>query len=106
LDDNNSTDIIIFHTGYPSREDLFPIIESSHRHIEFVNVDHIFYTFSPGFEPHIKDPTWSQKGKWHYHHMCYFWFKHVFELKIMQRYKYMMRLDDDSQILGKFKLYC
>jgi len=105
LDDNSSTDIIIFHTGYPFRTDLFSIIEGTRRQIEFVNIDHIFYKFSPGFDPHIRDPTWTQKGKWNYHHMCYFWFKQVFELKIMQRYQYMMRLDDDSQILGNFKLY-
>jgi len=98
--DNYSTDIIIFHTGYPSRGELIPIIEGSRREIIFANVDHVFYKFSPGFDPHIRDPTWSQRGKWHYHHMCYFWFKNVFELKIMQRYRYMMRLDDDSQILG------
>jgi hypothetical protein len=105
LDDNSSTDIIIFHTGYPFRTDLFSIIEGTRRQIEFVNIDQIFYKFSPGFDPHIRDPTWTQKGKWNYHHMCYFWFKQVFELKIMQRYQYMMRLDDDSQILGNFKLY-
>jgi hypothetical protein len=75
-------------------------MEATRRQVEFVNIDHVFYRFSPGFDPHIKDPTWTQKGKWNYHHMCYFWFKLVFELKIMREYKYMMRLDDDSQILG------
>ncbi len=103
LDDNCSTDVIIFHTGYPFRADLLPIIEGSRRQVEFVNIDHIFYKFSPGFNPHIKDPHWSQKGKWNYHHMCYFWFKQVFQLKIIQRYRYMMRLDDDSQIQGQFQ---
>ncbi len=105
LNDSYSTDIIIFHTGYPFREDLIRIIEGSRREVLFVNVDQIFYKFSPGFDPHATDPTWSQKGKWNYHQMCYFWFKHVFQLKIMQRYQYMMRLDDDSQILGNFKQY-
>ncbi len=103
--DNNSSDVIIFHTGYPFRADLLPIIEGSRRHVEFVNVDHIFYKFSPGFEPHIKDPNWSMKGKWNYQHMCYFWFKQVFELKIIQQYRYMMRLDDDSQVGGNFRFY-
>jgi hypothetical protein len=103
LDDNSSTNVIIFHTGYPFRADLLPIIEGSRRQVEFVNIDHIFYKFSPGFNPHIKDPHWSQKGKWNYHHMCYFWFKQVFQLKILQRYRYMMRLDDDSQIQGQFQ---
>ncbi|CAF3417101.1 unnamed protein product [Rotaria sp. Silwood1] len=102
LGDNSSTDLIIFHTGYPFQGDLLSIIQATRRQVEFVNVDHIFYRFSPGFDPHIRDPSWSQKGKWNYHHMCYFWFKQVFELKIIQRYRYMMRLDDDSQILGKW----
>ena len=101
FDDNRTTDVIIFHTGYPFREDLLPIIQQSRRHVEFVNIDHIFYRFSPSFQPHITDPTWSQRGKWNYHHMCYFWFKQVFELKVIQQYRYMMRLDDDSQIHGK-----
>jgi hypothetical protein len=100
LNDSYSTDVIIFHTGYPFRGDLLPIIEGSRREVLFVNVDLVFYKIPPDFEPHIRDPSWSQKGKWNYHQMCNFWFKHVFELKIMQRYRYMMRLDDDSQIQG------
>ncbi len=103
LDDNCSTDVIIFHTGYPFRADLLPIIEGSRRQVEFVNIDHIFYKFSPGFNPYIKDPTWSKRGKWNYHHMCNFWFKQVFQLKSLQRYRYIMRLDDDSQIQGQFQ---
>ena len=102
LADGNTTDVIIFHTGYPNRAELLAIIEGSRRHVEFVNIDHIFYKFSPGFRPHITDPTWTQKGKWNYHHMCYFWFKQVFDLKIIQKYHYMMRLDDDSQIQGQW----
>ncbi|CAF1073772.1 unnamed protein product [Adineta steineri] len=102
FNDNNKTDLIIFHTGYPFRADLIPIIEATPRQIEFVNIDHLFHKFPTGFDPHIRDPTWSQRGKWNYHHMCNFWFQQVFELKIIQRYRYMMRLDDDSQILGKW----
>jgi len=71
--------------------------------VEFVNIDHIFYRFSPGFQPYIRDPSWSQREKWNYHHMCYFWFKQVFEMKIIQRYRCMMRLDDDSQLQGNGK---
>ena len=101
LKDNCSTDVIVFHTGYPFRGDVTAIFDSTRREVQFVNIDHIFYQFSPDFDPHFRDPTWSQKGKWNYHHMCYFWFKQVFELTLMQRYRYMMRLDDDSQILGQ-----
>lgn len=102
LNDNFTTDLIVFHTGYPFRVDFILIFEATKRQVEFVNVDHVFYKFSPGFNPHEKDPNWTQKGKWNYHHMCYFWFKQVFELKIMRRYRYMMRLDDDSRLLGNF----
>ena len=105
LDDNQTADLIIFHTGYPFRADFMPIIKQTLRQVEFVNIDHLFYKFPSDFDPHIRDPTWSQKGKWNYHHMCYFWFKQVFELKIIQRYRYMMRLDDDSEILGNFKVF-
>ena len=100
--DQSKNDLIIFHTGYPFRRDILPIFEATPRNVHFVNIDAIFNLFSPGFRPHITEPTWAQKGKWNYHHMCYFWFKQVFELKIIQRYKYMMRLDDDSQLTGLF----
>ncbi|CAM4771339.1 unnamed protein product [Rotaria magnacalcarata] len=102
LGDNKTADIIIFHTGYPFHGDVTSILKASARNVLFVNVDHIFYKFSPGFDPHIRDPNWTQKGKWNYHHMCYFWFKQVFELKIIQQYRYMMRLDDDSGIEGRW----
>ncbi|CAF3900073.1 unnamed protein product [Rotaria sp. Silwood1] len=99
LNDNSSTDLIIFHTGYPFRADLLSIIQATRRQVQMVNVDHIFYKLPPGFDPHIRDPNWSHRGKWNYQQMCQFWFKRVFELKILQPYRYMMRLDDDSQIL-------
>ena len=102
--DKNVTDVIVFHTGYPFRAEVLAIIESTRRHVEFVNIDLIFYQFSPGFLPHIGQPNWSVKGKWNYHHMCYFWFKQVFEMKIMQKYRYMMRLDDDSALLGNYEI--
>ncbi len=95
--------MIIFHTGYPSRGDLLSIIEGTSRPIAFVNIDRLFCKFSPGFDPYLNEPTWTQKGKWNYHHMCYFWFKQIFDLKIIQRYQYLMRLDDDSQVLGNLK---
>lgn len=100
LADGNVTDVIVFHTGYPFRRDLLSIIEYSRRNVQFVNIDQIFYKFSPGFDPHARDPFWTMKGKWNYQHMCYFWFKQVFQLKIIQQYRYMMRLDDDSQLKG------
>ena len=101
--DNYTTDVIVFHTGYPLRSDILSIIEGSRRQVEFVNIDHMFYKFSPDFDPHFTNPSWAQRGKWNYHHMCYFWFKQVFDLEIVQRYRYMMRLDDDSQITGNFE---
>ena len=98
--DKATTDLIIFHTGYPFRRDHIPIIESTQRHVQFINIDHVFYRFSPGLSPHSLDPLWTQKGKWNYHQMCYFWFKTIFQLKVMRSYRYMMRLDDDSGLLS------
>ncbi|CAF5177727.1 unnamed protein product, partial [Rotaria magnacalcarata] len=56
LGDNKTADIIIFHTGYPFHGDVTSILKASARNVLFVNVDHIFYKFSPGFDPHIRDP--------------------------------------------------
>ncbi|CAF1363966.1 unnamed protein product [Adineta steineri] len=102
LNDSNTTDFIIFHTGYPGYYDYMPLIEKTTRLVIFINIDNIFYKFSPTLNPYTDQPTWTKRGKWNYQHMCYFWFKQVFEMKIIQRYRYMMRLDDDSQIAGQW----
>lgn len=98
--DNHKNDIIIFHTGYPFSYDISQVLNSTKRHVVFRNVDHEFSSFPSGFNPYSTNPTWSKRGKWNYHHMIRFWFKLIFELPEIQQYDYIMRLDDDSQLLG------
>jgi hypothetical protein len=100
LRDNNENDIIILHTGYPHSSDISLVLRSTKRQVLFRNVDHEFASFPSGFNPYSIEPTWSKRGKWNYQHMIRFWFKLVFELPEVQQYDYIMRLDDDSQLLG------
>lgn len=100
FDDQYATDIIIFHTGYPLAREMIGIFDATRRQVHFINIDSIFYRFPPGFSPHITDPNWTRGGKWNYHHMSYFWFKQIFELKYLRHYKYMLRMDDDSKMRG------
>ncbi|CAF1492954.1 unnamed protein product [Adineta ricciae] len=58
--------------------------------------------FPANFDPCRTKATWSTRSKWNYHLMIRFWTKIVFELPQLQQYDYMMRLDDDSQIMNKW----
>ena len=105
LSNEYQSDIMIFHTSYPYSSDISSIINSTKRRVIFHNVDREFSSFPLKFDPYSTDPTWSKRGKWNYHHMCYFWFKQVFNLNILKPYRYMMRLDDDSQIIRTLLLF-
>ena len=98
--DNYENHVIIFHTAYPSSSDISRVFKATKRYVMFLNVDREFISFPTGFNPYSTDPTWSKRGKWNYHHMIRFWFKLIFELPELQQYDYIMRLDDDSQLLG------
>jgi hypothetical protein len=98
--DNMSTDIIIFHTGYPFKKHLYAIANITKRQIIYYNIDHVFTSFPAGFDPYLEDPTWTKRGKWNYQHMCRFWFKLVMDIPLVLEYDYLMRLDGDSKILG------
>jgi hypothetical protein len=98
--DNHENHVIILHTGYPFSIDISLILSSTKRQVVFRNVDHAFTSFPAGFKPYSTEPTWSKRNKWSYHHMIRFWFKLVFELSEVQQYDYIMRLDDDSKLLG------
>ena len=100
ISDNMSSDIIIFHTGYPLKAQMQAIAAVTKRQIIFHNVDEAFTSFPEGFNPYLEDPTWRKRGKWGYHHMCRFWFKLILNIPLVLEYEYLMRLDDDSKILG------
>lgn len=100
MSDAQETHVMICHTGYPFLSDISLIKQSTKRHIIFRNVDREFTSFPLGFNPYSNDPTWSKRGKWNYHHMIRFWFKFVFEIPEIRQYDYIMRLDDDSELIG------
>ena len=100
--DNMSSDIIIFQTGYSLKRDLETIANTTKRQITFYNVDAFFTSFPDGFDPYLEEPTWTKRGKWSYHHMCRFWFKHVTDIPLVNKYDYLMRLDSDSGLLGNW----
>ena len=98
--DNKTTDVVIFHTGYPFRAHLQAVANATTRQVIFLNVDQFFASFPNGFDPYLEDPTWTKRAKWNYHHMCRFWFKMVVDIPLVNKYEYFMRLDDDSKIRG------
>ncbi|CAF4459225.1 unnamed protein product, partial [Rotaria socialis] len=70
------------------------------RQVIFYNVDDAFTLFPKGFDPYLEEPNFKKRGKWNYQHMCRFWFKLVLDIPLVLEYQYLMRLDDDSKILG------
>lgn len=65
-----------------------------------LNVGRLFTLFPSNFDACQTKSTWSVRGKWNYHLMIRFWFKILFELPQLEGYEYIMRLDDDSEVLG------
>ncbi len=102
LKDNCSSAILLFHTGFPFTSDITRIRSSTHRRVIFLNVDQYYASFPNGFNPYLTEPTFSKRGKWNYHQMIRFWFKHVFEIHEIQQFEYVMRLDTDSRLLGRW----
>ncbi|CAF3253901.1 unnamed protein product [Rotaria socialis] len=98
--DNMSADIIFFHTDYPITQHMQAIANVTKRQVIFYNVDDAFTSFPKGFDPYLEEPNWKKRGKWNYQHMCRFWFKLVLDIPLVLEYQYLMRLDDDSKILG------
>jgi hypothetical protein len=102
LRDNCSSTILLFHTGFPFASDITRIMSSTRRRVILHNVDQYFASFPDGFDPYLIEPTFWYRGKWNYHQMIRFWFKHVFEIDKLQRFEYVMRLDTDSRLLGRW----
>ncbi|CAF2064941.1 unnamed protein product [Rotaria magnacalcarata] len=98
--DNLSADIVIFHTDYPAKAHMQAIASVTKRQVIFYNVDDAFTSFPKGFDPYLEEPNWMKRGKWNYQHMCRFWFKLIMDIPLVLEYKYVMRLDDDSKIIG------
>lgn len=102
FDDNFSTNLLIMHNNEPYKSDLFHLTKKIKRRILFLNIDVFFNLFPIGFDPCKTKPSYRARGKWNYQLMIRFWFKILFELPQLENYEYIMRLDDDSQLTGKW----
>jgi hypothetical protein len=102
LADNYSTAVLIMHSDYSHQDDLRRLVDATKRQMLFLNIDTIFTLFPLGFDSCGTRSTWRVRGKWNYQLMIRFWFKILFELPQLQKYEYIMRLDDDSKITGKW----
>jgi hypothetical protein len=100
--DNCSSAILLFHTGFPFASEFAQIMNATRRRVIFRNVDKYFASFPDGFNPYINEPTFVKRGKWNYHQMIRFWFKLIFEIEEIQRFEYVMRLDTDSRLIGRW----
>lgn len=93
---------MLFHTGFPFASEIAQIMSATRRRVIFRNVDREFASFPNGFDPYTNEPTFWKRGKWNYHHMIRFWFKLIFDIEEMKNFDYVMRLDTDSRLIGKW----
>jgi hypothetical protein len=100
--DNCSSAILLFHTGFPFASEIAKIMKSTRRRVIFRSVDKYFALFPDGFDPYLNEPTFWKRGKWNYHQMIRFWFKLIFEIDEIQPFEYIMRLDTDSRLIGRW----
>lgn len=102
FDDNFTTDILFLHTNDLFTTDLVRLTKTMKRKVLFLNVAEVFNVFPIGFDPCQTSTSYRVRGKWNYMLMIRFWFKTIFELPQLENYDYIMRLDDDSKIMGKW----
>lgn len=98
IDYFNTTNILLFSDTDPVSKDFQDL---THHKIHYVP---IMFHFPKGFNSSAKSP-YKGRTKWGYIHMCKFWFKDVWQLPILRRFRYLMRFDTDSCMIDKkFKL--
>jgi hypothetical protein len=90
------------YNNEPLKDDMLRLSKSIKRQVLFLDVGIAFNLFPSGFDPCRTKTTFHKRGKWNYQLMIRFWFKLLFELPQLQQYEYIMRIDDDSQIRGKW----
>ncbi|CAF1359573.1 unnamed protein product [Adineta ricciae] len=100
LADNFATPLLIMHNHHLHENDLICINKTIKREVMFLDISIVFTLFPSNFDSCRTRSSWWRRGKWNYQLMIRFWFKILFELPLFQHYEYIMRLDDDSQILG------
>ncbi|CAF1555935.1 unnamed protein product [Rotaria sp. Silwood1] len=102
FDDNFSTNILFLYTDGLYGADFLHLTKTMKRQVLFLNVAQVFNLFPVGFDPCKTKTSYRVRGKWNYLLMIRFWFKTIFELPQLQQYDYIMRLDDDSKIFGRW----
>lgn len=100
LSDNFTTPLLIMHSNQPGQDYLRRLAGTTRRQMMFLDINAIFGLFPPGIDTCRTSTSYWRRGKWNYQLMIRFWFKILFEVPLFKQYEYMMRLDDDSQILG------
>ena len=102
LSDNFTTPLLVMHNDHPDEDRLIWLANITKRQMMFLDISSIFNVFPSDFDAYRTKPTWQKRGRWNYQLMIRFWFKILFELPQFKSYEYIMRLDDDSRILGKW----
>lgn len=102
FNDQYLTSILILYDSTLNSKLIDELIHQCQRQILFSNIETIFKLFPSDFDPCRTKPTYRSRGKWNYHQMIRFWFKILFEFDDLKSYRYVMRLDDDSQIFGQW----
>jgi hypothetical protein len=100
LSDNFTTPLLIMYNNQPDQDNLMRLANTTRRQMMFLDVSSIFTLFPSGFDTCRTRSSYWRRGKWNYQIMIRFWFKILFELPQFKQYEYIMRLDDDSKILG------
>jgi hypothetical protein len=102
LADNFTTNVLFIYNNNAYEDDLLRLSNSTRRQVLFLDVDHAFNLFPIGFDPCRTKTSFYRRGKWNYQLMIRFWFKILFQLPQLQEYEYIMRLDDDSKLTGRW----
>jgi len=100
--DNFSTNLLIMLSNDPYKSDLIRLTKRIKRQVLFLNIGILFNLFPIGFDPCTTKTSYRVRGKWNYLLMIRFWFKILFELPQIKKYEYIMRLDDDSKLKGRW----
>ncbi|CAF3393477.1 unnamed protein product [Rotaria socialis] len=102
FEDNFTTGILFLYTNDLYKADFLRLTKTMKRQVSFLNVAEVFNLFPTEFDACKTKTSYRVRGKWNYLLMIRFWFKTLFELPQLQQYDYIMRLDDDSKLLGRW----
>lgn len=102
LFDNYTTPLLIMYSNQPDKAYAMHLTKIIKRKLMFLDISSIFSLFPSDLDTCRTKTSYWRRGKWNYQLMIRFWFKILFELPQFQKYEHIMRLDDDSKILGNW----